>query len=390
MFNKTTSFIFQKYGEIFQDLSRDKTRGKPGGRKILKIANKKVNFLYCNDEDTYIRVDDGIVMLVVSDDINQSPIEQFVIHRVIKIKAGVYFNFISITNNSKIEISSLSNISNKKHSLDEEFVYERILPNVQVNEVLACYYQVRNANYNFSGESHGHWELTFIDSGELETSIDGEYFTLKNYELLLYAPRQYHTQHTNTEHSCSYLTVMFDMDCTHEDELKNRVFQANRDALTTINNFVRASGNDQVFSKDLMICFLQEIVVRLIYSDFIDDSPVANTPMQQKFENELLNEVLIYINDNIYTAITIEKLCQEFSISRSSLQQLFKNNLNTAPKQYISDLKLQKSKLLIKESKYTISEISNILGFASIHYFSRKFKQQFGITPTDYAKTIYN
>ncbi|MEG1947885.1 MAG: AraC family transcriptional regulator, partial [Lachnospiraceae bacterium] len=37
-----------------------------------------------------------------------------------------------------------------------------------------------------------------------------------------------------------------------------------------------------------------------------------------------------------------------------------------------------------------ISEISSKLGFTSIHYFSRKFKQQFGITPSDYAKTIYN
>ncbi|MEG0743950.1 MAG: AraC family transcriptional regulator, partial [Erysipelotrichaceae bacterium] len=46
--------------------------------------------------------------------------------------------------------------------------------------------------------------------------------------------------------------------------------------------------------------------------------------------------------------------------------------------------------LLIKESLYTISEISSKLGFTSIHYFSRKFKQQFGITPSDYAKTIYN
>ncbi|MDF9825493.1 AraC-like DNA-binding protein [Breznakia sp. PF5-3] len=390
MFNKTTSFIFQKYGEIFQDLSRSRHKSKPGGRKINKISNKKVNFMYCNNDDTYIRVDDGIVMLVVTTDIETAPIEQFVIHRVIKIKAGIYFNFISITNNSKIEISSRSNISNQKYPLSETFAYERIIPNVEIKEVLACYYQVRNANYNFAGESHDHWELTFIDNGQLETSIDGEFYTLKNYDLILYGPRQYHTQHTTANNSCSYLTVMFDMECNNPEELQNRVFNANRETLNAINNFVRMSNNETVYNKDLMICYLKETIIKLLHTDLMDDNPVANTPMQQKFENELLNEILLYINDNIYTAITIEKLCQEFSISRSSLQQLFKNNLNTAPKQYISDLKLKKSKLLIKESKYTISEISNILGFASIHYFSRKFKQQFGITPTDYAKTIYN
>lgn len=388
MFNKTTSFIFQKYGEIFQDVT--KTKEKSGGRKILKLSNKMIDFMYCTDTDTYVRVVDGITMLIVSSDIETTPLEQFVIHRIIKIKAGVYFNFISITNSSKIEISTLSNVNNHKVPLLIPYIYDRIIPNVEIKEVLACYYQVRNSNYDFTGESHNHWELTFIDSGELNTTIEDNIYTLKNYDMILYSPKQYHTQQTDNHHSCSYLTVMFDMDCTHADELTNRIFHTNRETLNAINNFVRASNNPSTYNNDLMICYLKETIIKLLNSDFEDDNPVANTPMQQKFENELLNNVIIYINDNIYTAITIEKLCLEFSISRSSLQQLFKNNLNIAPKQYISDLKLNKSKLLIKESKYTISEISNILGFASIHYFSRKFKQQFGITPTDYAKTIYN
>lgn len=390
MLNKTTSYTFQKYGDIFHDLSRGQQKAKPGGRKILKIANKRFKFVYHNNEDTYVRVDDGIVLLVVSDSSDYKTFEQFVIHRVISIKAGMYFNFISITNTSKIEISSKTNISDDRVNLDIPFIYERITPTVEIQEILAYYYQVRNTKYNFTGESHEHWELSFIDNGKLITSIDSEVYYLENYDIILYAPRQYHTQHTEEGQSCSYLTLMFDMICTNEDALKNRVFHANRELLNAINNFVQATNNKTPYDHDLMICHLQETIIRLLQSEFINDSQLANTPMQQKFESELLNEILIYIKDNIYTAITIEKLCLEFSISRSSLQQLFKNNLNTAPKQYISDLKLKKSKLLIKESKYTISEISNILGFSSIHYFSRKFKQQFGITPTDYAKTIYN
>ena len=51
---------------------------------------------------------------------------------------------------------------------------------------------------------------------------------------------------------------------------------------------------------------------------------------------------------------------------------------------------IDKGKLLIKESTHTISEISAMLGFTSVHYFSRKFKQEYGITPSDYAKSIYN
>lgn len=92
---------------------------------------------------------------------------------------------------------------------------------------------------------------------------------------------------------------------------------------------------------------------------------------------------------NITEPLTIEEICMYFSISRSSLQMLFKTNMNISPKNLMIKMKLQKSKELISDNKYTISEIAFMLGFSSIHYFSRTFKQHFDITPSDYAKTIY-
>ena len=220
--------------------------------------------------------------------------------------------------------------------------------------------------------------------------MDGETYQLDELDLILYAPGQYHTQKTGHAKSCSYLTIMFDMEIPDSYLVTNRVYNAHRDIHNALNNFIKVSGNDMLYDSELMLCYMKELLIKILQYDFLTSSPVASTPMQQRFENELLNEIVIFINDSIYEQITIEEICLKFSRSRSSLQTLFKNNLGVAPKQYISDLKLNKSKLLIKESVYTISEIASMMGFTSIHYFSRKFKQQFGITPTDYAKTIYN
>ena len=52
-------------------------------------------------------------------------------------------------------------------------------------------------------------------------------------------------------------------------------------------------------------------------------------------------------------------------------------------------MKLDKSCQLIKEDRYTISEIALLLGFNSIHYFSRAFTQKYGIAPSEFAKQIY-
>ena len=390
MFNKTTSFIFNKYGEIVNELApRQKLKMS---RSTIKLKDKSFTSFYSYNCDVYLKVLSGIVMLVISKDDDVKNTERFVIHRVIKLKKGVKFNMLSITSNAKVEMET--EFKSKRTVIDTydeiPIVYDPIIPSFEINEILGYYYQVRNASYTFPGEKHDFWELTFIDNGELETTVDGEIYKLDEMDLILYAPGQYHTQKTGDAQSCSYLTLLFDMKIPESYLITNRVYHAHRDIHNALNNFIKISNNDMLYNSELMLCYLKELIIKVLQYDFLSSSPVASTPMQQRFENELLNEIIIFINDTIYEQLTIEEICMKFSVSRSSLQTLFKNNIGVAPKQYISDLKLKKSKLLIKESIYTISEIASMLGFTSIHYFSRKFKQQFGITPTDYAKTLYN
>lgn len=387
MFNKTSSFFFQDYGFTYTTLPEE---AKTDIHEDLEIDNKTVNHLFYSNDDLYLQVLDGIVMIVVSKENESESFEQFVVHHTIKLKKKIYFNFFSITDSSRLRIIKPENDSITTFKLNGKAIEcERIKSHVNVQEILAYYYQVKNTNYVFEGETHNHWELTFIDSGQLSTTIDNKEYTLNEYDLIVYAPGQFHTQKTGADNACSYLTVMFDMDPIDPKLLANRVFHASRDINKTIQDFVAITEDPHVYSSDFCICYLNEIILKLLHYQEQMAIPVANTPMQQKFENEFLNEIMIYINDNIYTPLTIEQLCRKFSISRSSLQQLFKKNLKVAPKQYISNLKLKKAKILIKESKYTISEISDKLGFTSIHYFSRKFKQEFALAPSDYAKTLY-
>jgi AraC-like DNA-binding protein len=55
---------------------------------------------------------------------------------------------------------------------------------------------------------------------------------------------------------------------------------------------------------------------------------------------------------------------------------------------YINKYRLEQSKHLLMESNYNITQIADMLGFTSIHYFSRQFKSHFGISPSEYIKTI--
>jgi len=79
-------------------------------------------------------------------------------------------------------------------------------------------------------------------------------------------------------------------------------------------------------------------------------------------------------------------LSRECNISEVYLRKLFKKHLNTTPKQYISEIRLQKAKQLLSEGILKINAVSEECGFDSSYNFCRFFKEKTGITPTDYTR----
>ena len=104
MFNKTTSFIFNKYGEIVSEINR--RQAQKLSVSTLRLKDKSFDKFYFYDCDVFVKVTSGIVMLVVSNDETAKEYERFVIHRYIKIKKGVEFNFLCISSNAKVEIET--------------------------------------------------------------------------------------------------------------------------------------------------------------------------------------------------------------------------------------------------------------------------------------------
>ena len=66
--------------------------------------------------------------------------------------------------------------------------------------------------------------------------------------------------------------------------------------------------------------------------------------MQEHYESTLLNEILVFINNNVYKQFTVEDLCMKFSISRSSLQNLFKSNIHITPKTIYFECEIKSGK----------------------------------------------
>ena len=381
MFIKTSNPAFKDFGDIIYDDMDFSSSHK------INLNNKSIdNLKLVTNDYTFIKVTKGVVMILVSFDSNN--IKSFIINRSLHIKKGIYFNLISISDEASVEV--LTNTEFKSIKLDNPFNYSNISSSLDISEIYTKFYQEKGTNYNFSGEKHSYWELTYVDKGELLTTIDGVSYHLKQGDLIFYAPMQFHTQSTFEKISSSYLTINFKMNFNHADLLCNKIFSIQRDSYFIVTRLIEELSNDNLYSNDLSLCYLKQLIIQMLRLDNSHFHSKPTTHMQQTYENELLNDILLYIDNNIYEKISVSTLCEHFCISTSMLHSLFRKNMNNTAKNYINELKLSKSKELIRNSTHTLSEISEMLGFSSIHYFSKKFKSYFNISPTEYSKSIYN
>ena len=394
MQNETASTAFLRYGSVFRNFSEDLKSTLICQAKRIPAQQSLSQFLQFSC-DTYIEVQSGIGVLLVSEDPEAGSIEEFGMNHRIHIKPNIYFSFVSTTPELLIQLYTQSDYQMDAVTLSTPYEFRPVLPRIRLRNILGYYYRMRTPGYHFAGEQHQFFELTYVDTGTLYTEVDGVSYKLGEKDLIIYGPGQFHSQHTDNQ-AVSYVTIMFNMENISPDlpedwysVLTNRVFPYNKKVYTLIKTLVQESSTGAPYTDSLMHCLLTETIVRLLQGVYTTPTVQPSSVVRQNYQDELFEQILSFVESKLYEPLTVADICQQFSLSRSTLQLLFKNAVNQSPKKYISDMKLERSCQMLRENKYTISEISLKLGYSSIHYFSNAFNQRYHISPSEYAKRIY-
>lgn len=101
---------------------------------------------------------------------------------------------------------------------------------------------------------------------------------------------------------------------------------------------------------------------------------------RQNFMENLNN----YLHSNLADDLSVEQIARDFGISRSKLYATCEKYLGIGLAQHIKLLRLEKSKLLLRETNLSISQISSEVGFSDYNYFCRVFKQEVGMPANKY------
>ena len=140
-----------------------------------------------------------------------------------------------------------------------------------------------------------------------------------------------------------------------------------------------------VASEQLIKLFLCEFLILFLRND---PSGRQRTVRSIHSSDATLNLLINYMEQNITKTVTLKELMEYSGTNRTAIENIFRENLGKGAVEYFLILKIELAKKYLREDNYNITQISEILGYSSIHYFSRQFKKITGMTPTEYLLSI--
>ena len=125
----------------------------------------------------------------------------------------------------------------------------------------------------------------------------------------------------------------------------------------------------------------RSLLSRSTQTDKMDENVLS--PQDNMFMTELYHLMESEISN---PELDVTRMTQLLKVSRTKFYYKVKGLTGENPSVFFKTYKLNRAAELLKEGKYTISEIADMTGFNTLSHFSKSFKQQFGIPPSEYLK----
>ncbi|MCI8517012.1 MAG: AraC family transcriptional regulator [Hungatella sp.] len=147
----------------------------------------------------------------------------------------------------------------------------------------------------------------------------------------------------------------------------------------------------QEMIQELQLCrpYYEDLLSMLLRQLFILISrQLACGPKLAGYVQNEMEAAVRHFSDNYNSEITIDDYAASMHRSTVWFIRSFKQYTGVTPMQYIISLRISNAQRLLGTSEYNVTEIASIVGYDNPLYFSRLFKKQTGMAPSEYRKII--
>jgi AraC family transcriptional regulator len=142
----------------------------------------------------------------------------------------------------------------------------------------------------------------------------------------------------------------------------------------------RAAGKLEM--DNLVLELLKHIVASITNSPLEDELSEA----MKKYHLVTVERAKEYMQGYFATDISLYEIANYSLVSPFHFSRIFKKFTSFSPHQYLQNVRLKHSEMLLKNSSMPVSEISSLSGFNSADYFATVFKQKYKMSPTQYRR----
>ena len=281
---------------------------------------------------------------------------------------------------------------------------------VTINRIISVHYFQYMSDFSFPGESHDFWELVCVDRGEIDALAGDRRLTLKKGNILFHKPNEFHNVLTNGKVSPSLVVIGFECHSpaikSFEDQLmsvqdteKELLAQIIVEARNTFSGRLDDPYQEELIfnsepltfgSAQLISHYLEQLMIHLYRRYFSYSLPVRSSRFlaEASSGNDTYNRIVRYMEEHLGERMTIDRICRDNLVGRSQLQKLVRDTKGCGVIEFFSMMKIDTAKQMIRDNQLNFTQIADRLGYNSIHYFSRQFKQITTMTPSEYATSI--
>lgn len=281
---------------------------------------------------------------------------------------------------------------------------------VTINRIISVHYFQYMSDFSFPGESHDFWELVCVDRGEIDALAGDRRLTLKKGNILFHKPNEFHNVLTNGKVSPSLVVIGFECHSpaikSFEEQLmsvqdteKELMAQIIVEARNTFSGRLDDPYQEELIfnsepltfgSAQLISHYLEQLMIHLYRRYFSYSLPVRSSRFlaEASSGNDTYNRIVRYMEEHLGERMTIDRICRDNLVGRSQLQKLFRDTKGCGVIEFFSMMKIDTAKQMIRDNQLNFTQIADRLGYNSIHYFSRQFKQITTMTPSEYATSI--
>jgi AraC-like DNA-binding protein len=232
-----------------------------------------------------------------------------------------------------------------------------------------------------------YYKMVFVVKGKGYLLLNDEEACIQSGDMFVLFPRDVHYYHANPDDPWELMWVCFNgssseyilssVGITKEQSILYNIVNQNLKA--SLNEIINDLGTNpdnmnQLYSIGTLFILLSKIQQGIEKSNYSDHAK----------KQSVIEQVTNFIDSNYHMQLNVDVLCNYINYSRSYLSRVFKVETGYTIPEYVNNVRINRAKLLLKETNLSMQEIAISVGFPDAFYFSKIFKKQTGYAPSGY------